>query len=132
MAFFVALLFVSHPIQTGTVTYIYQRFASLATFFYLFSIVLYIKGRFSTHAAGRQKRICDSQFTIYGICHLVSVLYRLRGLAMKTKEIAFTLPLVIILYDATFFNASLKKKLLVYSSMALTILIIGALSSPEQ
>lgn len=45
IAFFSALLFVSHPIQTQAVTYIVQRFTSLATFFYLLSIVMYIKSR---------------------------------------------------------------------------------------
>ena len=75
MPFFVALLFVSHPIQTGTVTYIYQRFASLATFFYLFSIVLYIKGRFSTHASDVKKGFAThtSGFTASVIWYLFSI-----------------------------------------------------------
>ena len=42
---FIALLFVSHPVQTQAVTYIVQRFTSLATFFYLLSLVMYIKFR---------------------------------------------------------------------------------------
>ncbi len=41
----VALLFVAHPIQTEAVTYVFQRFASLVSMFYLLSLVLYIKGR---------------------------------------------------------------------------------------
>lgn len=41
---FAALLFVAHPVQTQAVTYISQRAASLATFFYLLSMVLYLKG----------------------------------------------------------------------------------------
>ncbi|MBI4822699.1 MAG: hypothetical protein HY805_00485 [Nitrospirae bacterium] len=45
IALFSALLFVSHPIQTEAVTYIFQRLASLCAFFYLLSIVLYIKWR---------------------------------------------------------------------------------------
>ena len=45
IALFTGLLFVSHPIQTEAVTYIFQRLASLAAFFYLLSIVLYIKWR---------------------------------------------------------------------------------------
>ena len=40
-----ALLFVSHPIQTQAVTYIVQRLASLATLFYLLSLVMYITWR---------------------------------------------------------------------------------------
>jgi tetratricopeptide (TPR) repeat protein len=40
-----ALLFVAHPAQTQAVTYISQRFASLATLFYLLSAACYIKAR---------------------------------------------------------------------------------------
>ena len=42
---FAALLFVVHPVQTQAVTYIVQRMASLATMFYLLSVVLYVKAR---------------------------------------------------------------------------------------
>jgi hypothetical protein len=45
IALFAALLFVSHPIQTQAVTYIVQRLTSLAAFFYLLSVVAYVKGR---------------------------------------------------------------------------------------
>ena len=111
MAFFVALLFVSPPVQTEAVTYIVQRLASLATLFYLFSIVCYIKGRLSAHEPEARKRsaIHNSRFTASVIWYLLSIVSA--ALAMKTKEIAFTLPLVIILFEATFFNAPLKKKL---------------------
>lgn len=44
----IALIFVSHPIQTQAVTYITQRFASLATMFYLLSLVMYIRWRFDS------------------------------------------------------------------------------------
>jgi hypothetical protein len=43
VAFISGLLFVVHPLQTQAVTYVVQRFASLATFFYLFSLIMYIK-----------------------------------------------------------------------------------------
>ncbi len=47
-ALFSALLFVAHPIQTQAVTYVVQRFASLATMFYLLSLLLYVKGRLTS------------------------------------------------------------------------------------
>ncbi|HBG04288.1 MAG: hypothetical protein A2075_06275 [Geobacteraceae bacterium GWC2_58_44] len=47
----VSLLFVAHPIQTQAVTYIVQRFASLATLFYLAAVVCYAKGRMTSFAA---------------------------------------------------------------------------------
>ena len=48
IAFFTAMLFVSHPLATQSVTYIAQRFASLATLFYLLSVALYVQGRLWT------------------------------------------------------------------------------------
>src|SRR3989337_4064091 len=40
-----ALIFAVHPVNTQAVTYITQRFASLATLFYLLSITAYIRAR---------------------------------------------------------------------------------------
>ena len=45
IALFTALIFVAHPIQTQAVTYISQRYASLAALFYLLSVLFYLKGR---------------------------------------------------------------------------------------
>src|ERR1035438_772336 len=47
LAFFTALLFVSHPLATQSVTYIVQREASLVAMFYFLSLVLYMKARLS-------------------------------------------------------------------------------------
>ena len=57
IAFFSALLFISHPIQTQAVTYLTQRFTSLATMFYLLSLVMYVKFRTQSteHRAQRQE-----------------------------------------------------------------------------
>jgi len=48
VALFTSLIFIAHPIQTQSVTYIVQRMASMAGMFYLLSLVLYVKGRLST------------------------------------------------------------------------------------
>ena len=127
MALFVALLFVSHPVQTGAVTYIYQRLASLAALFYLLSVLLYVKGRLSTHTSevGKKFTIRNSGLTASVGWYLLSIAFAL--LAMKTKEMAFTLPLVILLYEATFFKALLKKKLLLFLPVVLTTLTIAPL-----
>ena len=45
LALFSGLLFVCHPVQTEAVTYIVQRATSLAAFFYLLALCLYIKSR---------------------------------------------------------------------------------------
>jgi len=42
-----ALIFTVHPVQTQAVTYIVQRFASLAALFYMATVLFYLKARFS-------------------------------------------------------------------------------------
>jgi Tfp pilus assembly protein PilF len=99
VALFSALLFAVHPIQTEAVTYIVQRFASLAAMFYLMSVVAYIKARIGNGPNGK-KGIPYSRITFF-LISLVSAV-----LAMKTKENAFTLPFVIVLYEFCFFSYS--------------------------
>jgi tetratricopeptide (TPR) repeat protein len=130
-----ALLFVSHPIQTQAVTYIVQRLASLATLFYLLSLVMYIKGRLASQRQAKakveakvekdtapnfrpQSSVSAPVLTFFVLSFLSAVL------AMKTKEIAFTLPLVIALYEFMFFEGGLKKRMLFLVPLLLTMLII--------
>jgi hypothetical protein len=113
---FVALLFVSHPIQTQAVTYIYQRFTSLATMFYLLTIVMYIKGRIQQSAISNQpSAISRQKLEIFKLkaesCMLYAASLFSAVLAMKTKEIAFTLPIVIVLYEFCFFSRTPSSKL---------------------
>lgn len=108
--FFSALIFVSHPIQTQAVTYIVQRFASLATMFYVLSLVMYIKWRL---------RAEKGPTALFYVSSLMSAV-----LAMKTKEIAFTLPLAIAMYEFFFLEAALRKRLLYLSLVFLTIAVI--------
>ncbi len=105
-----ALLFVSHPLQSQAVTYIAQRFASLATLFYLLCLVLYIRSRLSENNAPR--------YTLYTLSLLSAVC------AMKTKEISFTLPVVIALYELLFFQGKAAKRILRLVPLFLTMLII--------
>ena len=90
MALFTALLFVSHPLATQSVTYIVQRLASLATLFYLLSLALYVKGRLGED--NKDKRV----FFFYAGSILCAVL------GMLTKEIVFTLPFALVLYEFSF------------------------------
>jgi tetratricopeptide (TPR) repeat protein len=105
-----ALFFVSHPLQTQSVTYIYQRFASMATMFYLASLLAYAQARLSETRKTRRALIV--------LC-VISAL-----LAMKTKEIAVTLPLAAVLYEVLFLDASVTRRLRSLAPLLLTLLVI--------
>jgi protein O-mannosyl-transferase len=113
IALFTALLFVSHPLATQSVTYIVQRLASLVAMFYLLSIVLYMKGRMTGKGRGMKIALFTGAF--------LSAL-----LAMLTKENAFTLPLAIILTEIFFFRT--KKIHINYKDWRLFLLVAAFFS----
>jgi len=90
MPLFVALIFISHPIQTQSVTYIVQRMNSLSVMFYLLSFLLYLYGRIN------RKKWRQYAFWLSGFISWI--------IALGTKEIAATLPLIIFLYEWYFFH----------------------------
>lgn len=116
IALFSALLFVAHPIQTQAVTYIVQRLASLATLFYILSFTTYIRARHSLTEVGNPLSV---KFIAFFFLSLVSAV-----LAMKTKEIAFTLPIMIALYEAMFLTGKIWRRVLCLTPLFLTMLII--------
>jgi protein O-mannosyl-transferase len=78
-----ALLFAVHPVQTEAVTYISGRSVSLMAFFYLGSLLAYLRGR------ERGSRL---------LLYLASPILFL--LAVASKEVALTLPFAMILCEA--------------------------------
>ncbi len=115
IAFFAAILFVVHPIQTQAVTYTVQRVASLATMFYLMAIVFYVRMRILQESENRSEK---KVFMFYFLSLAMIVL------AMKTKEIAFTLPFTLVLYELSFFRSAIRKRLVFLIPVILTLLII--------
>jgi tetratricopeptide (TPR) repeat protein len=110
-----SVLFIAHPVHTQAVTYIVQRFASLAALFYILSLVLFIQARLNMQDSGLRTRPV--------VLFMLSVLACI--CAMKTKQNAFTLPFVIIVFDLFFFEGiSLRKRLIAVSPFILTLLII--------
>jgi hypothetical protein len=96
IALFTALIFVSHPVQTEAVTYIWQRVASLAAMLYVLSLFMYIKWRllrYQPNSPESRGYFGVKSVTYYLISLISSVL------AMKTKQTAFTLPVAIALYE---------------------------------
>ena len=94
-----ALVFAVHPVQTQAVTYIVQRFASLATLFYLLSVVSYLKARLEAGEQGMRAKGA----ALYAIALFSAVL------AMMTKETAFTLPFAIALCEVMFFTGAFRR-----------------------
>jgi len=113
VALFSSLIFISHPIQTQSVTYIVQRMASMAGMFYLLSLVLYVKGRLTT---GRPR-------ILYFGGMVLSYL-----LGVFSKENVAILPLFIAVYEFYFFqklDLSPKGRKILFG-LAGALFIIGA------
>ena len=88
--FFTAFIWMVHPLQTQSVAYLVQRMNSLATMFYILSMLLYVKFRLKAGDRGK--------WLSFAGCVLAGVL------AVGSKEIAATLPIFIILYEWYFFQ----------------------------
>jgi hypothetical protein len=85
IALIAALLWLLHPLQTQSVTYIYQRFESLMGLFFLLTLYCFIRGA-TAH---------DSRLWYAG-----SVLACF--LSMSCKEVAAAAPLLVLAYDRLF------------------------------
>jgi len=106
-----ALIFVSHPVQVNTVTYIVQRNEELATFFYLLSFYLFISG------ALRNERTKFLFFLGSGISFFCSIF---------SKETGFTVPLTIVVFDFIFICKSKidrLKRLKIYFPLSFILMI---------
>lgn len=93
-AFFAALIWLVHPVQTQSVTYIVQRQNSLAAMFYLLSFLLYIRGRLAAKKAPGN----PSPYLWWAGASIVWLL------ALGSKQTAATLPFFILLYEWFFFR----------------------------
>jgi hypothetical protein len=109
IAFASAAIFVAHPLATQAVSYVVQRITSLATLFYLLTVVLYLAWRSRPGGRGR--------IGLYaGV--LLSAL-----LAVRTKEIAFTLPVALALVEWAFLEGGRRRWLPILPVAALALLV---------
>ena len=95
LSYTIALLWLAHPLATQSVTYIVQRMNALAVMFYLLAMLCYIRVRI------HQQSEMPNKSTIvrgYALCLVFGLL------AMGSKEIAATLPIMILLYEFYFFR----------------------------
>ncbi len=82
LAFASALLWTVHPLQTQSVTYIIQRYESLAGLFYLLCVYLFL--------AGVQSSTSGKWLVLSALCC---------WLGIGTKEILVTAPLLVLIFD---------------------------------
>ncbi len=113
LALGVALIFVAHPVQTQSVTYIVQRMASLCGLLYLVSMLCYIAGR----SAVPEKRGAAVAWWVGALVFWV--------LALATKQYAVTLPLAILMYEwiARRQRFELNRRVLVAAGLGLLLMI---------
>ena len=110
----ISLIWIVHPLQTGSVTYIIQRSESLGALFYLLTLYFFARGQ-----AGRRTRFW----------FVLSVLACAFG--MGTKAMMITAPLLVLAYDAVFCSRSLRKAItdhrILYLALAGTWIIEAAI-----
>jgi len=112
IAFAASLFFISHPLQTESVNLLTQRYTSLASLFYIASILLYALSRLRS-----SKKYFVFSF-VFVIC------------AMLSKEFAFTIPFMMVLYELCFFSGSgdaFKKRCRIILPFFLTLIIIPSM-----
>jgi tetratricopeptide (TPR) repeat protein len=90
LPYIAVLVWLVHPLQTQSVSYIVQRMNSLASMLYLLSMLCYARARLA--------QVPAVKWLLTGAC-IVSGL-----LALGTKETAATLPLFILLFEWFFFQ----------------------------
>jgi protein O-mannosyl-transferase len=112
-----ALIFVAHPVQTQGITYIVQRAASLATFFYITSLYLY--------GVAREKQMAGTAYLAAGGYFAGALMAGI--LAVFSKETAFTLPLALGLYEICFIGSQKIKWGYIVLIALLLSLILGVI-----
>ncbi len=83
--FLIALLFLVHPCQTQAVSYISQRFESMATVFYLATIYCYLRARIATEMS---RKILFMGLAVLGTL-----------LGILTKEVVITVPIMMLVSE---------------------------------
>ena len=116
-AFSIALLWILHPLQTESVTYLSQRAESLMGLFYLLTLYFFIRGARSEDGT--------RQAGWYALSVLACVI------GMGTKEVMVTAPVMVLLYDRAFVSGSFaetwRRRRGVYLCLASTSVLLAFL-----
>ncbi len=116
LAFATALIWLVHPLQTESVTYIVQRAESLVGMFFLLTFYCFVRSVTSA------RRVLWEVFTVLScLCGVLS------------KEVIATAPVLVLLYDRAVvggtFAEALKQRLRLYIGLAATWLLLAYLMS---
>ena len=114
LALCAAVLWAVHPLHTEAVTYVFQRHVLFAALFSLLAACLYLRSRYMMEegAGGR------GPWALYAGTVLAVLL------AMKSKETAFTLPLMIMLMEVVFLTGAARRRALLLVPVLLTMLVV--------
>ena len=135
LGFCIALLWVLHPLQTESVTYIIQRMESLMGLFCLLTLYCAIRG--FSHADRMDATTLTTDdggaTRVQGPSSSVRLWYAAAVLAcalgMGSKEVMVSAPLLVLLYDRTFiagsFREALRRRWGFYLALAATGLILA-------
>lgn len=113
-AFWAVLLWLVHPLQIQSVSYIVQRMNALAVFFYLTGFNFYILGRLQPHRLIRA--VCWGAALLCGL------------LSIGSKENGLTLLFFIFMYEWIFFQKMKQKWLHQQSGTLLEIILMSILA----
>jgi protein O-mannosyl-transferase len=109
----IAALWLVHPVQTESVTYIVQRAESLMGLFFLLTLYAAIRAFDAEPSQARGWQILSVACAVLG---------------MGTKEVAAVAPVIVLLYDATFVSdgvgAALRRRAGFYVALAATWLLL--------
>jgi len=100
-AWTVALLWALHPLQTESVTYVVQRTESLAGLFALLTFYGFARAADDAEAPAAGFRIPKWGWKTLAVAACLA--------AMATKETAAAVPLLVLVYDATFISAGYRE-----------------------
>jgi len=123
-AFAVALLWLLHPLQTESVTYVVQRAESLMGLFYLLTLYGFIRGaELSRDPAGPSRPGWATGWFVFAFLACL--------LGMGTKEVMVSAPVLVLLYDRTFlagsFRAAWQRRRRIHLALAATWIPLAAL-----